>query len=127
MEFVRPLEPILIIDDSVEAREYLCNILEDLGFEEVSGSEDFDSAKNHLEKNPPNLIFLDIELPNTDGSAILDYLNEHYPKSHVIMCSGHNSLECVQNTWECGAKDFIEKPFNAKKVDTVLKRLELVT
>jgi DNA-binding NtrC family response regulator len=127
MEFVRPLEPILIIDDSVEAREYLADILEELGFEEVSGSEDFESAKLLLKKNPPNLIFLDIKLPDTDGSGILEYLNEHYPKSHVIMCSVHNSLECVQNTWECGAKDFIEKPFNAKKVDTVLKRLELVT
>jgi DNA-binding NtrC family response regulator len=127
MEFVRPLEPILIIDDSVDAREYLGNILEELGFEEISGSEDFESAKRLLEKNPPNLIFLDIERPDTDGTGILEYLNNNYPKCHVVMCSGHNSLECVQNTWESGANDFIEKPFNAKKVDTVLKRLELVT
>ena len=127
MEFVRPLEPILIIDDSIDAREYLSDILEELGFEEITGSEDFQSAKKILQKNPPNLIFLDIELPDTDGTGILEFLNEYYPQCQVIMCSGHNSLETVQNIWESGAKDFIAKPFNAKKVDTVLKRLELIT
>ncbi|MGB2076992.1 MAG: response regulator, partial [Pseudoalteromonas tetraodonis] len=40
--------------------------------------------------------------------------------------SGHNSFETVQNTWELGAKEFIAKPFNAQKVDAVMKRLELI-
>lgn len=127
MEFVRPLEPILIIDDSVDARDYLSQILEELGFEEVLGSEDFESAQHLLSIHEPNVVFLDIELPDTDGTRILEYINDHYPNSHVVMCSGHNSLENVQNTWELGAKGFIAKPFNAKKVDTVLKRLELIT
>ncbi|CAH9061987.1 Chemotaxis protein CheY [Pseudoalteromonas holothuriae] len=126
MEFVKPLEPILIIDDSQDIREYLSNILIELGFEEIFESEDFESAKTLLNKTPPNVIFLDIELPGTDGTQILEFINDHYPHTHVIMCSGHNSLENVQNTWELGAKGFIAKPFNAKKVDTVLKRIELI-
>lgn len=126
MEFVKPLEPILIIDDSKEIRDYLSNILVELGFEEIFESENFESAKTLLIDNPPNVIFLDIELPDTDGTQILEFINDHYPSTHVIMCSGHNSLENVQNTWELGAKGFIAKPFNAKKVDTVLKRIEMI-
>lgn len=126
MEFVKPLEPILIIDDSQDIRDYLSNILTDLGFEEIFESKDFESAKSLLISNPPNVIFLDIELPDTDGTQILEFINDHYPNTHVIMCSGHNSLENVQNTWELGAKGFIAKPFNAKKVDTVLKRIEMI-
>ncbi|ATD06456.1 MULTISPECIES: response regulator [Pseudoalteromonas] len=127
MEFVRPLEPILIIDDAVEIRDFLTQILENLGFEEVYGCEDFDSAKPLLKHKQPSVVFLDIELPDTDGTEILSYINENFPVAHVIMCSGHNSMENVQNTWELGAKGFIAKPFNAHKVDSVMKRLELVT
>ncbi|ESP93408.1 response regulator [Pseudoalteromonas luteoviolacea] len=126
MELVRPLEPILIIDDVEEVRSYLIDILENLGFEEIYESKDFTSAKPLLESKSPNVLFLDIELPDTDGTQILEYVNDQFPNTHVIMCSGHNSLENVQNTWELGAKGFIAKPFNAKKVDTVMKRLEMI-
>ncbi|KTF18251.1 response regulator [Pseudoalteromonas sp. H105] len=126
MEFVRPLEPILIIDDVQDIRDYLNQILTQLGFEDILESRDFESAKSLIEEKSPNVIFLDIELPDTDGTEILAFINDNYPQTHVVMCSGHNSLENVQNTWELGAKGFIAKPFNAKKVDTVMKRLEIV-
>jgi DNA-binding NtrC family response regulator len=126
MEFLKPLEPILIIDDAPEIREYLSDILANLGYEQIYESEDFNSAKPVIAQKQPNVIFLDIELPDTDGTIILEYLNDNFPNIHVVMCSGHNSLENVQNTWELGAKGFIAKPFNAKKVDTVMKRLELI-
>ncbi|OUS69381.1 two-component system response regulator [Pseudoalteromonas sp. A601] len=126
MEFVRPLEPILIIDDVQDIRDYLNQILTELGFEDILECRDFESAKSLIKEKSPNVIFLDIELPDTDGAEILEFLNDNYPNTHVVMCSGHNSLENVQNTWELGAKGFIAKPFNAKKVDTVMKRLEIV-
>jgi two-component system chemotaxis response regulator CheY len=126
MEFVRPLEPILIIDDVKEIRDYLNQILTELGFEDILECTDFMSAKSVINEKLPGVIFLDVDLPDTDGSEILKFINTAYPHSHVVMCSGHNSFENVQNTWELGAKGFIAKPFNAKKVDTVMKRLELI-
>ncbi|MBH0027409.1 MULTISPECIES: response regulator [unclassified Pseudoalteromonas] len=126
MEFVRPLEPILIIDDVKEIRDYLNQILTELGFEDILESADFSSAKPIMDKKPPGVIFVDVDLPDSDGTDILEYINSTYPHTHVVMCSGHNSLENVQNTWEMGAKGFIAKPFNTKKVDTVMKRLEII-
>lgn len=126
MEFVRPLEPILIIDDVKEIRDYLNQILTELGYEDILESVDFSSAKPVIDEKSPNVIFLDVDLPDSDGTDILKFINLTYPQAHVVMCSGHNSFENVQNTWELGAKGFIAKPFNAKKVDTVMKRLELI-
>ncbi|GAA60392.1 response regulator receiver in two-component signal transduction system [Pseudoalteromonas sp. BSi20652] len=126
MEFVRPLEPILIIDDVKEIRDYLNQILTDLGFEDILESTNFNSAKPLMNEKSPNVIFLDVDLPDSDGIDILEFINNTYPHAHVVMCSGHNSFENVQNSWELGANGFIEKPFNAKKVDTVMKRLELI-
>ena len=125
MEFVRPLEPILIIDDVKEIRDYLNQILTELGFEDILESNDYLSAKPLLDKKSPNVIFLDVDLPDSESSDILEHINDSYPHAHVVMCSGHNTLENVQNTWELGAKGCIEKPFNAKKVNSVMKRLEL--
>jgi two-component system chemotaxis response regulator CheY len=126
MEFVRPLEPILIIDDMNESRLTLNHILTELGFDDIIESSDFDLAKSALKNKAPNVIFLDIDLPNLSSDGIVEFINKHYPHSYIVMCSGHNSLESVQNTWEMAAKEFIEKPFNKKKVDSVMKRLELI-
>jgi two-component system, chemotaxis family, chemotaxis protein CheY len=127
MEFVRAIEPILIIDAVKDVRSYLSDILNSLGFEQIIESECFESAKLVLKDKQPNVIFLDVEIPDSDSTKILKFINNNYPNSFVIMCSSHNSFECVQSTWEEGAKDFIAKPFNTNKVDTVLKRIELIT
>ncbi len=124
MEFVRPLEPILIIDEGENVREDLNNILSELGYDQVYLMPDFESAKEVMQTQRPSVVFLDIELPDSDGME-LAYLNEKHPESKIIMCSGHNSMEAVQLLWEGGAHEYIDKPFNTKKVDTVLKRLEL--
>jgi two-component system, chemotaxis family, chemotaxis protein CheY len=126
MEFVRPLEPILIIDDSKEIRDDLNHILTELGYEDILECENFDCAKPVLSEKLPNVIFLDITLPDSDGSDMLEFINQTYPHAHVIMCSDHNSYENVQNSWELGAKEFIAKPFNRTKIDFVMKRLELI-
>ncbi len=115
MEFVKPLEPILIIDDMQDIRDYLNQILTGLGFEDILESRDFESAKTVIEEKSPNVIFLDIELPNTDGTEILEYLNDNYPHTHVVMCSGHNSLENVQNTWKLARKVLLLNHLTQKK------------
>jgi len=70
-------------------------------------SNDYLSAKPLLDKKSPNVIFLDVDLPDSESSDILEHINDSYPHAHVVMCS------------------FIEKPFNTKKVNSVMKRLEL--
>lgn len=126
MEFVRPLEPILIIDDVKQIRADLSLVLAGLGFDDIIECDNFNCAKPLLSEKSPNVIFLDVDLPDSESIEILESINNEHPYAHVVMCSGHNSFETVQNTWELGAKEFIAKPFNAQKVDAVMKRLELI-
>ncbi len=125
MDDFKHLEPILIVDDMPEMCEYLAHILSGLGFTHVAHATDFKATKALLANTQPQTVFLDIELPDSNGKDILSFITTHHPHTHVIMCSGHNSIQNVQETWELGAKGFIAKPFNAKKIDTVIKRLEL--
>lgn len=126
MEFLRPLEPILIIDDVKEIRDDLSQVLFKLGYDDIIGCDDFNCAESALAKKLPNVIFLDVDIPSSENTSILENIINSHPQAHVVMCSGHNSFEVVQNTWELGAKEFIAKPYNAQKVDAVMKRLELI-
>lgn len=67
MEFVRPLEPILIIDDDQSMRSSLTTILTELGYDQVAVATDVAEAKPLLSQLEPEVIFVDIALPDTDG------------------------------------------------------------
>ena len=60
MEFVRPLEPILIIDDVKQIRADLSQVLAGLGFDDIIECDNFDCAKPLLSEKSPNVIFLDV-------------------------------------------------------------------
>ncbi|MEO2265947.1 response regulator [Pseudoalteromonas pernae] len=125
MEFVRPLEPILIIDDDQSMRSSLAAILTELGYDQISGSADIADAKPLLSQLDPKVVFVDVALPDCDGCDIISYLTSAHPHCQIILCADHNSFENVEHNWEFGAKEYISKPFNANKVDMVMKRLEL--
>ncbi|GAP76754.1 MULTISPECIES: response regulator [Pseudoalteromonas] len=125
MEFVRPLEPILIIDDDQSMRSSLTTILTELGYDQVAVATDVAEAKPLLSQLEPEVIFVDIALPDTDGCDVVSYLKDLHPHSRIILCADHNSQENVEHSWEFGAQEYISKPFNANKVDMVMKRLEL--
>jgi YesN/AraC family two-component response regulator len=83
------------------------------------------SAQSCLEKvsNQYDLIFLDIELPDGDGSELIHDINEISPSTNVVMISAHSTLENVKGSIERGAKGFVVKPFSPEKIAGVLKKL----
>ena len=83
---------IYIVDDEIEIRKSLRNILEDENFE----VEDFSNKKNLLKslvKERPSLILLDVWLGKDDGIEILDECKKIYPMIPIIMISGHGTIE----------------------------------
>ncbi|MFT4928899.1 MAG: two-component system chemotaxis response regulator CheY [Phenylobacterium sp.] len=115
---------ILIVDDVKAIRERLRQLLNGMGFSRIDCAANAKTAYQHLEAKPYDIIFLDIELPDSNGKEMLDCISDEYAHSKVVMCSGNNSLENIRQTWEMGAKGFISKPLNEKKVATIVKRLE---
>jgi len=119
---------ILVVDDEPDIRSLIKEILEDETFE-VAVAEDAAQANNIRENFDPDLILLDIWMPDIDGISLLKQWNESDQMDvPVIMISGHGTVETAVEATRLGAYDFIEKPLSlAKLILTVKHALENTT
>jgi two-component system nitrogen regulation response regulator NtrX len=112
---------VLIVDDEEGIRETLSGIMEDEGYEVLTASSGEDAlsiVKDHL----PDIVFLDIWMPDMDGLETLSKLKEIDKNVPVIMISGHGNIEIAVKALKLGAYDFLEKPLSLEKVLIVAKR-----
>lgn len=112
---------IYIVDDELEIRKTLRNILEDEDYE----VEDFANRKTLLKslaKERPDLILLDVWMGKDDGLEILEECKKIYPLIPIVMISGHGTIELAVSATKKGAIDFLEKPLSINKVlETIQK------
>ncbi len=116
---------ILVVDDEPDIRELVKDILEDEHYR-VATAADGAGARQALRERKPDLILLDIWMPDTDGISLLKEWseNEGLP-CPVIMMSGHGTVETAVEATRLGAYDFLEKPLSlAKLLLTVERALE---
>jgi len=101
---------ILVVDDEIGIRELLSEILSDEGHV-VATADSAASAREVRRQSAPDLIFLDIWMPDTDGVTLLKEWVAAGPLTvPVIMMSGHATLETAGEATRLGALDFLEKP-----------------
>ena len=113
---------VLVVDDEPDIRHLLGEILEDEGYQ-VSMAENASVAKVLKISMPPDLILLDIWMPDTDGITLLkEWLAEEKPLCPVIMMSGHGSVEAAVEATRLGAFDFLEKPLSLAKLLLIVER-----
>ena len=116
---------ILIVDDEADIFSLVKEILEDEGYE-VSTAENAEQAREARRARRPDLILLDIWMPDTDGISLLkEWANNSGENTPVIMMSGHGTVETAVEATRLGAYDFLEKPLStAKLLLTVKNALE---
>jgi DNA-binding NtrC family response regulator len=116
---------ILVVDDETDIRDLVCDILQDEGYR-VESAEDGKSAQLALKNCLPDLILLDIWMPDVDGITLLKEWSETQSlPCPVIMMSGHGTVETAVEATRLGAYDFIEKPLTiAKTLLTIERALE---
>lgn len=116
---------ILVVDDEPDIRELVQDILIDEGFD-VNVAENALVAKDLIQEQTPDLILLDIWMPDIDGISLLKELKtEQQLYCPIIMMSGHGNVETAVEATRYGAYDFIEKPLSlAKLLITVKQALE---
>jgi len=113
---------ILVVDDEPEIRRLVCEILEDEGYK-VAAAENATEARELRKANPPDLILLDIWMPDTDGITLLkEWVAEKLKLCPVIMMSGHGSVEAAVEATRLGAYDFLEKPLSLAKLLLIVER-----
>ena len=109
---------ILIIDDEPEIRGLMQEILTEEGYLTIA-VKSAEEAQTSIAENPPDLVYLDIWMPEIDGITLLKKWSEtnqlNFP---VIMISGHATIETAVEATRLGAFDFIEKPLSIEKLVT---------
>jgi two-component system nitrogen regulation response regulator NtrX len=113
---------ILVVDDEPDIRDLVKEILEDEGYG-VAIAENAAAAREARRAQRPDLILLDIWMPDTDGITLLKEWSEgdHLP-CPVIMMSGHGTVETAVEATRLGAYDFIEKPLSMAKLLLTVER-----
>ncbi|MBK1642143.1 transcriptional regulator [Chromatium okenii] len=116
---------ILVVDDEPDIRGLVQEILEDEGYV-VAIAENGETARHALRERRPDLILLDIWMPDIDGITLLkEWAEEDELPCPVIMMSGHGTVETAVEATRLGAYDFLEKPLSmAKLLLTVERALE---
>ncbi|HEY9147510.1 MAG TPA: response regulator, partial [Gammaproteobacteria bacterium] len=112
---------ILIIDDEPDIRSLLQEILEDEGYA-VTTAEDAAHAREARRRHKPDLILLDIWMPDVDGITLLkEWIAEEPLTQPVIIMSGHGTVETAVEATRLGAYDYIEKPLSLAKLLLTIK------
>ncbi|MBC7502783.1 MAG: response regulator [Herminiimonas sp.] len=107
---------ILVVDDEMGIRELLSEILGDDGHV-VSTAENAQQAREHRAAGAPDLVLLDIWMPDTDGVTLLkEWQRDGLLTMPVIMMSGHATIDTAVEATRIGALNFLEKPISLQKL-----------
>lgn len=107
---------ILIVDDAAFMRMILKDTLIKEGYNEIYEAADGIEAVEVYEAIHPELVIMDITMPNMDGLAALREIRQRDPNASVVMCSAMGQESIVIEAIKAGAKDFIVKPFKIERV-----------
>jgi DNA-binding NtrC family response regulator len=116
---------ILVVDDEIGIRELLSEILFDEGYQ-VHLAENAEQARAFRIEREPDLVLLDIWMPDTDGVALLkEWVEQDLLTMPVVMMSGHGTIETAVEATRIGAVDFLEKPIALQKLlSTIAKAIK---
>ena len=114
-------ETILVVDDDLYIREALEDRLASLGYKVVLAA-DSDQALTRIERDSPQLVLLDIELPRIKGMEVLNEIRRRDIDVPVIMITAYGSIDLAVEAMRHGAYDFIPKPFKPGHVGLVVQK-----
>lgn len=114
---------ILITDDALFMRVTLKNILTQNGFDVCGEAQNGAEAVKLYSELKPDLVTMDITMPEMDGIQALKEIKKTFPEANVIMCTAMGQKNMVVEAIQSGAKDFIVKPFQPERVVEAVNKL----
>lgn len=114
---------LLIADDSLFMRTWLRNMVDDSMFQVIMEAKDGSEAIKKYKEYTPDIVLLDITMPRVNGLTALKEIRLYDPAAKVIMCSALGQESLVMEALQCGAKDFIIKPY-FDNLNSSLKNVE---
>ncbi|MDD2422133.1 MAG: response regulator [Heliobacteriaceae bacterium] len=115
---------VLIVDDAAFVRAVLKKIISQGGYEVVGEAGDGEQAIEQYQACRPDIVTMDITMPNLNGIEALKRIRQLDPQARIIMCSAMGQESFVKESILAGARDFIVKPFQPEKVlKTIAKHM----
>lgn len=114
---------ILIVDDAAFMRMMIKDILTKNGYEVVAEAANGVEAVELYKSHQPDLVTMDITMPEMDGIEAVKQIKAVNPAAKVIMCSAMGQQSMVMDAIKAGANDFIVKPFQADRVLEAVKKI----
>ncbi len=113
---------VLVVDDAAFMRMMIKDILTKNNYEVVGEAADGKQAVEQFKELRPDLVTMDITMPEMDGIAALKEIKNVDPNAKVIMCSAMGQQAMVIEAIQAGANDFVVKPFQADRVLEAIKK-----
>ena len=114
---------IMLVDDAAFMRMMVKDALTKSGYTDLIEGQDGAEAVEKFNAENPDLVFMDITMPNKDGLEALKEIKAAHPNANIVMCSAMGQEAMVIEAIKSGAKDFIVKPF---KPDRILATAEKI-
>ncbi len=113
---------VLLVEDSLPQATLFKQYLKDETIE-LSHAETGEAAKQFIAATPPQLVLLDLVLPDMDGREILEWMQQEKISTTVIVLTAHSSVDTAVDVMRIGAEDFLEKPVSASRLKTTVRNL----
>lgn len=118
---------VMIVDDTAFMRMVMRGLMEQLGMEVVAEAGNGKEAVGLYEKWKPDLVTMDITMPEMDGIAAVQQIKRIDPKAKIIMCSAMGQRDMVLEALRCGAIDFVVKPLQKDRLEEAVYRSGVLT
>ncbi|HNO80201.1 MAG TPA: response regulator [Phycisphaerae bacterium] len=119
---------VMLVDDSRTIRNIQKNVLSQLGHTDILEAGDGVEALKILEKETPDLMLVDWNMPNMDGITLVRKVRETNKKTPIIMCTTEAQKDRVIEAIKAGVNNYVVKPFNveslSEKIDQTMARLQ---
>ena len=124
------MSKIMVVDDDPNIRELISALLQNHGFEACEATDGRDALQKMTNDNP-DLVIVDIMMPNMDGFELCHYLRQHYENMPVLMLTAKGELASKVKGFGLGADDYLTKPFEDDelilRVQALLRRYKIET
>lgn len=114
---------IMLVDDAAFMRMMIKNALSQNGYSDFIEAQDGVEAVKKYEEEKPDIVIMDITMPNMDGLQALKKIRENDSSAKIVMCTAMGQESMVVDAIKSGAKDFIVKPFNADRIVQTVKSI----
>lgn len=112
---------VLLVDDAMFMRNMLKQVVKQDGLEIIEAANGIEAVEKYLE-HKPDLVFMDITMPDMDGITAVKEIKKINQSAKIVMCSAMGQQAMVIDAMQAGALDFIVKPFNNDKIESIIKQ-----